>query len=153
MVLGALSVPTAFAAHFSVLCSSWTHELQSDENPSWLLLLSYFMAYYPCLSLTFAGPMFHPQRNLSSFSKGAKPLLRQIPALWQGSTGLHIASGESLLDSYPKEDKPKEMRPNHWKLPIVFKVISLWVSSIKYFFRKRDGPSKKSVLQIFNPKK
>lgn len=33
----------------------------SDENPSWLLLCSYFMASYPCLSLTFSGPMFHPK--------------------------------------------------------------------------------------------
>lgn len=35
--------------------------LQSDENPFWLLLLSYFITYCPCLSLTFAGLMLQPK--------------------------------------------------------------------------------------------
>lgn len=35
--------------------------LQSDENAFWLLLLSYFITYCPCLSLTFAGLMLQPK--------------------------------------------------------------------------------------------
>lgn len=124
---------------FSVLCSSWTEETVALNHKAMRILLAataQLFHYCPWL-LTFACPMLQ-------FKEIWAPFLRCKDRFQYFIKAQQVCPWpqESLVpDSYPKADKPKRMKSNHPKLPVVFKSISLWVSSISNFFWKRDGPN------------
>lgn len=74
VVFSVLLMPSAFAVLFQVPCYYQTPEetlamKESAESPSWLLWVSSFTTYCPCLSVTFACPMLQPNKKPSSPQK------------------------------------------------------------------------------------
>lgn len=150
MVFSAQFISFVFAALLNVLCSSWIEEMVALNHKVMRILLAataQLFHYCPWL-LTFACLMLRSKEIWAPFlrCKDSFQYFYKAPRVCTWPQ-------ESLLpDSYPKADKPKQMKSNHPKLPVVFKSISLWGSSLSYFFWKRDGPNERKVtLQILYP--
>lgn len=130
--------------HAAFFLNSWRNsgpEWQSDENPSWWLLLSSFIIHCPCLSLTLTHPRLQPKDIWAPFQRCKAVNYSDTDS---SNFTRHNRSAQCLrrtsLNSYPKADK--WMKSNHSTFPVVFNIISLWISSINHFFRKRDVPTK-----------
>lgn len=117
VVFSVLLMLSALAVLFQVPCYYQTPEetlamKERAENPSWLLWVSSFITYCPCLSVTFACPMLQPPKKAQLPSKGAKLLITQFPALLQGLTRLnrpaHRLRRSSFLILIPKQIIPSK---------------------------------------------
>lgn len=130
MVFSALPMPAVFAALLNALCSSGTPEetlpwTTEWWEPSWLLLLSYFITYCPCLSPTTACPTLQPKEIWA-------PLYMRKAANYSDRFQ-HFHKAQQVCTS-PQESLslltliPKEINLNAWGL-----ILQNYLSPLKLF--------------------
>lgn len=140
MVFSAWLIPTVFTAFLYVLCSSWSEgTLALNHRVMGILLAATAQLFHFCpwLSLTFPCPMLRSKEIWAPFLKcKADNYSDRFQHFYKTQQVCTWPQVSLVPDSNPKADKPKWMRSKHQKSPIVFKSISLWVSSINYSFER-----------------
>ena len=117
MVFSAPFIPSVFAALFNVLCSSWIEETVSLNHKVMRILLAataQLFHYCPWL-LTFACPMLQSEEIWAPFLRCKD----RFQYFYEAQQVCPWPQESLVPDSYPKADKPKWMKSDHPKLPVV----------------------------------